>query len=122
MKIIKAFLPLLMVGIFTVQSLSAQRTENFKSPQYEYQTAVDLFNKEKYGSAQQYFKYVYESTDDKQHDLKTNSLFYQGVCAAKLDNQDAAKVVSQITGDELVRFFDRNVETLKNIPEKEAVA
>ena len=32
---------------------------------------------------------MYESTDDKQHDLKTNSLFYQGVCAAKLDNQDA---------------------------------
>ena len=89
MKIIKAFLPLMMVGIFTVQSLSAQRTENFKSPQYEYQTAVDLFNKEKYGSAQQYFQHVYESTEDKQHDLKTNSLFYQGVCAAKLDNQDA---------------------------------
>lgn len=89
MKIIKTTLLLLMTGFFTIQFASAQRTENFKSPQYEYQTAVDLFNKEKYGSAQQYFKYVYESTEDKQHDLKTNSLFYQGVCAAKLDNQDA---------------------------------
>ncbi len=89
MKIIKAALLLLITGIFTIPFASAQRTENFKSPQYEYQTAVDLFNKEKYGSAQQYFKYVYESTDDKQHDLRTNSLFYQGVCAAKLDNQDA---------------------------------
>ena len=89
MKIFKAVLPLLMVGFFTVQTVSAQRTENFKSPQYEYQTAVDLFNKEKYGSAQQYFRSVYESTDDSQHDLRTNSLFYQGVCAAKLDNQDA---------------------------------
>ncbi len=89
MKIFKAVLPLMMVGFFTVQTVSAQRTENFKSPQYEYQAAVDLFNKEKYGSAQQYFQHVYESTEDKQHDLKTNSLFYQGVCAAKLDNQDA---------------------------------
>ena len=89
MKIIKTTLLLLITGFCTIQFASAQRTENFKSPQYEYQTAVDLFNKEKYGSAQQYFKYVYESTDDKQHDLKTNSLFYQGVCAAKLDNQDA---------------------------------
>ena len=68
----------------------AQRTENFKSPQYEFKTAMDLFNKEKYGSAQQYFKYVYENTEDVQQDLKTNSFFYMGVCAAKLDNQDAA--------------------------------
>ncbi len=89
MKIIKTTLLLLITGFFTIQFASAQRTENFKSPQYEYQTAVDLFNKEKYGSAQQYFKYVYESTEDNQHDLRTNSLFYQGVCAAKLDNQDA---------------------------------
>ena len=89
MKIFKLSLLFLMAGVLAVQTASAQRTENFKSPLYEYQTAVDLFNKEKYGSAQQYFKYVYESTDDKQHDLRTNSLFYQGVCAAKLDNQDA---------------------------------
>ena len=89
MRIMKVSLLLWMTGFFFFQTVSAQRTENFKSPLYEYQTAVDLFNKEKYGSAQQYFKYVYESTEDKQHDLKTNSLFYQGVCAAKLDNQDA---------------------------------
>ena len=89
MRVFKTGLLLLIAGIFTVSGAFAQRTENFKSPQYEYQMAVDLFNKEKYGSAQQYFKTVYESTDDRQHDLKTNSLFYQGVCAAKLDNQDA---------------------------------
>jgi TolA-binding protein len=89
MKIFKVSLLLLITGVFSFQWAFSQRTENFKSPLYEYQTAVDLFNKEKYGSAQQYFKYVYESTEDKQHDLKTNSLFYQGVCAAKLDNQDA---------------------------------
>ena len=89
MRVFKTGLLLLIAGIFTISGAFAQRTENFKSPQYEYQMAVDLFNKEKYGSAQQYFKAVYESTDDRQHDLRTNSLFYQGVCAAKLDNQDA---------------------------------
>lgn len=68
----------------------AQRTENYKSPQYEYKTAMDLFQNEKYGSAQQYFKYVYEHTDDMQQDIRTNSFFYMGICAAKLDNQDAA--------------------------------
>ncbi|MDY6348112.1 MAG: tetratricopeptide repeat protein [Bacteroidales bacterium] len=89
MRLIRICLSLAVAGALGLNVALAQRTENFKSPQYEYQTAVDLFNKEKYGSAQQYFKYVFENTEDKQHDLKTNSLFYQGVCAAKLDNQDA---------------------------------
>lgn len=40
---------------------------------------------------------------------------FEGQTKTKLDNQDAAKVVSKITNDELVRFFDRNLETLKAI-------
>ncbi len=90
MRIIRgSLLAALFVTSLTL-TVFAQRTENFKSPQYEFKTAMDLFNKEKYGSAQQYFKYVYENTEDVQQDLKTNSFFYMGVCAAKLDNQDAA--------------------------------
>ena len=40
---------------------------------------------------------------------------FEGQPKTKLDNQDAAKVVSKVTGDEIVRFFDRNLETLKGI-------
>ena len=40
---------------------------------------------------------------------------FEGQTKTKLDNQDAAKVVSKVTGDEIVRYFDRNLETLKNI-------
>ena len=40
---------------------------------------------------------------------------FEGQTKTKLDNQDAAKVVSKVTGDEIVRFFDRNLETLKNV-------
>ncbi len=40
---------------------------------------------------------------------------FEGQTKTKLDNQDAAKAVSKVTGDELVRFFDRNLESLKNI-------
>ncbi|MCR5278291.1 MAG: DNA gyrase subunit B [Lachnospiraceae bacterium] len=40
---------------------------------------------------------------------------FEGQTKTKLDNQDAGRIVSKITGDELVRYFDRNVETLKNI-------
>ena len=40
---------------------------------------------------------------------------FEGQTKTKLDNQDAMKVVSKVTGDELTRFFDRNLEILKNI-------
>ena len=40
---------------------------------------------------------------------------FEGQTKTKLDNQDASKVVSKVTSDELVRYFDRNLETLKNI-------
>ena len=40
---------------------------------------------------------------------------FEGQTKTKLDNQDASKVVSKITGEEITRFFDRNVETLKSI-------
>lgn len=40
---------------------------------------------------------------------------FEGQTKTKLDNQDATKVVSKITSDEIVRFFDRNLETLKGV-------
>ncbi len=40
---------------------------------------------------------------------------FEGQTKTKLDNQDAAKVVSKVTGEEIVRFFDRNLDTLKSI-------
>lgn len=40
---------------------------------------------------------------------------FEGQTKTKLDNQDAAKVVSKVAGEEITRFFDRNLETLKSI-------
>ena len=40
---------------------------------------------------------------------------FEGQTKTKLDNQDAAKVVAKVTGEEIVHFFDRNLDTLKNV-------
>ncbi len=40
---------------------------------------------------------------------------FEGQTKTKLDNQDASKAVSKVTGDEVSRYFDRNVEVLKNV-------
>lgn len=40
---------------------------------------------------------------------------FEGQTKTKLASADASKTVAAITGDELQRFFDRNLETLKNV-------
>ena len=40
---------------------------------------------------------------------------FEGQTKTKLDNQDATKAVGKVTGEEVVRFFDRNLETLKTV-------
>lgn len=40
---------------------------------------------------------------------------FEGQTKTKLDNPDAGRVVSEITGEELQLFFDKNLDTLKNI-------
>ncbi len=40
---------------------------------------------------------------------------FEGQTKTKLDNQDAAKVVSKVTSEEITHYFDRNLETLKSI-------
>ncbi len=40
---------------------------------------------------------------------------FEGQTKTKLDNPDAARAVSKITGDEIVRYFDRNLDCLKKV-------
>ncbi len=40
---------------------------------------------------------------------------FEGQTKTKLDNQDAAKVIGKISTDELTRFFDRNLDSLKAV-------
>ncbi len=40
---------------------------------------------------------------------------FEGQTKTKLDNQDASKAVSKVTGEEIQRFFDRNLDTLKTV-------
>ena len=40
---------------------------------------------------------------------------FEGQTKTKLDNPDASKAVSKVTGEEIVLYFDRNLETLKTV-------
>lgn len=40
---------------------------------------------------------------------------FEGQTKTKLDNQDAARVTSKVTGEEIQLYFDKNLDTLKNV-------
>ncbi|HIS48497.1 MAG TPA: DNA gyrase subunit B [Candidatus Scybalocola faecigallinarum] len=40
---------------------------------------------------------------------------FEGQTKTKLDNQDASKATSKVTGEEIQLYFDRNLEVLKNV-------
>ena len=40
---------------------------------------------------------------------------FEGQTKTKLDNPDAAKATSKVTNDEIIHYFDRNLETLKKV-------
>ena len=40
---------------------------------------------------------------------------FEGQTKTKLDNPDAAKAVGKVTGEEIIRYFDRNLDTLKTV-------
>ncbi len=42
---------------------------------------------------------------------------FEGQTKTKLDNQDATKAVSKVTGDEIQLYFDKHLETLKKVIE-----
>lgn len=69
-------------------SLQAQQTAIHKNPNAYYQTAQDLFEKERYGAARDYFeKVIQETTNETQ--LHINASYYAAICALELYNENA---------------------------------
>ena len=66
--------------------VSAQRTSIYSNPQATYDQAVDLFNKEKFGSAQILFDQL---ANGEKSNLQAGSEYYAAMCAAQLFHPDA---------------------------------
>ncbi|MCQ2285730.1 MAG: tetratricopeptide repeat protein [Bacteroidales bacterium] len=86
-------------------NLLAQKPLQYQSPEYDFNFALELMQKEQYGAAAQHFKEVYEdkATSD---ELRINSYYYMGVCAITLEHQDAGF---------LLRNYIRNYPVHSNV-------
>ena len=103
------FQSIVFIGLaLASMTVNAQRPLNYESPLRQYNTAMELLQKHEYGSAQEYFHYVYENTTDQQYDMKSTSYFYEGVCAVKLNHGNALY---------LLRDFVRRYPIHTRVPE-----
>jgi len=73
----------------------AQKSMIFTDPDIEYKTGLELFEKQKYGVAQEHFQNAINSYDESNVEFKANAEFYSALCALELYNEDAEYMISR---------------------------
>lgn len=69
--------------------VSAQKTQIYLDEDFDYRTGVDLFNKQHYSQAQQFFERVVAHYGNEFSDVKADAEYYAALCALELFNTDA---------------------------------
>ena len=96
-KIIKVFIFSLAI-IFTNTSI-AQKTFLRNDPYKNFKIAQELFDKEKYSSAQYYFKDVINKFNNPQDEVRINAEYYFAVCALKLYHRNVETILTRFSLD-----------------------
>lgn len=87
---------LLLVVLFIIaQDVFAQRTAIYTDEDRALKQGLELFSKEKYGSAQKkFYEYLRDPRTDRNCDLATDASYYLAVCSFELFNDDAEKLLT----------------------------
>lgn len=80
---------LLILLLFFSFYSSAQQTAVYEDPEANYRLGLELFNKEKYGAAQEIFNKLIEGVEEEHSEIKTNASYYSAICALELFNENA---------------------------------
>lgn len=96
-KVIKAILLFL---IFFIPAASfAQKTLIYTHEDAEFKTAIELYQKEKFGAAQKSFVKVIESHNDPKSLIRIDAEYYNAICAIELFNKDGELYLKQFAAD-----------------------
>jgi len=85
----KSILIIILVVCSATLSI-AQQTAIYDDPEANFISALDLFEKEKFGAAQEKFNQVIESVGNPFSPLRINAEYYDAICALELYHTDAA--------------------------------
>ncbi len=95
-QIIIALLAILLGMPFVAE---AQQTTAYEDPGATYRTAMELFNKGKYGAARQLFLEVAEQVEYPYDEVRASARLYAAVSASELFNPDAATQLKAFLDD-----------------------
>lgn len=82
------------VMLFSPAPVLAQKTLVYENPHHLYSQGLELFDKEKYAAAQNYFLQYAQVT--RERESRINAEYYAGVCAMELFNADAINLLTDI--------------------------
>lgn len=87
-----ALILLVTLVLFPFSSFS-QKTAIFNYPIEDYNTALELYNKEKYGAAREAFAELKQNLKEQNAVMAANAAYYEAVSAAELFNDDAVTLL-----------------------------
>lgn len=94
-------LVLISLLIFPFSSIISQQTGIYKSPEIEYRTGVDLFEKEQYGAALERFQSVIGQIVFPFSPLRIEAEYHEALCALELYNDDASFLLTRFVQNHL---------------------
>ena len=80
---------LLLFCLIPLHSVNAQRTRSAESADQDFYRGMELFDKQKFGAAQDQFDQVIARHEDNYAQLKEEASYYSALCAVELFNTDA---------------------------------
>jgi TolA-binding protein len=83
---LRFFFSALLIGL--TAAVFGQKTSIYVHEDAEFKTAIELFRKEKYGSAQKSFNKLIESKTDVTSLIRIDAEYYSALCAIELFNKD----------------------------------
>ncbi len=89
----------LIIGVFISAFVFAQKTNIYTHEDTEFKTAIELFQKEKYGAAQKSFTNIVASHTDPHSLIRIDAEYYNAICASELFNKDGELYLKQFVID-----------------------
>jgi tetratricopeptide (TPR) repeat protein len=92
-------LVLIFLFCFSAAAVNAQQTLIYTHADAEFKTAIELYQKEKFGAAQKSFVKVIETHPDPNSLVRIDAEYYNAICAIELFNKDGELYLKQFVKD-----------------------
>ncbi|MDF2435673.1 MAG: hypothetical protein K0Q95_49 [Bacteroidota bacterium] len=88
-----------LLSVFLSASASAQQTLIYTHEDAEFKKGIELYQKEKFGAAQNSFVKTIQSHPDRHSLVRIDAEYYNAICAAELFNKDGELYLKQFVKD-----------------------